>query len=406
MEYINLWSLKTKIMKILYLTARQPYPYTKGDQFISYNQIKELSKKHEIYLVSFYEDNYVILYEEMKKYCKELILFKITPLKKITSALKVLINPTSIQANMYYSDAVKKKIDELCSKVQPDVVHVLTFRMAQYFLSKDIEKTIDLVDAYSLNMKKRRDNSKSILWLLWHLECKLLRRYEKKIIRDFKKKTITAKRDREYFQDNNIIVNPTGINKFDEELAEQDTNKDYKNIKELKLIFQGNMSYYANVQAVRFLANKILPDLDKKEIPYKLYLIGGNPSKEVIRLTSNKITVTGYVKDINKYLREADIALYPIFTATGMQTKILEALACKIPCIATQQCVEGIEGLEDGINILIANSNNEFIEKISYIYNNKGYVEKIISNGYNLVEKKYLWERNIELLEKLWDKKL
>ena len=51
-------------MKILYLTARQPFPVTKGDQIIAYEQIKELSKRHEVYLATFYTDDYDVLISE------------------------------------------------------------------------------------------------------------------------------------------------------------------------------------------------------------------------------------------------------------------------------------------------------------------------------------------------------
>ena len=39
-------------MIIIYLTSRFPYPINKGDKLRSYYQIKELSKSHEIHLIS------------------------------------------------------------------------------------------------------------------------------------------------------------------------------------------------------------------------------------------------------------------------------------------------------------------------------------------------------------------
>ena len=48
-------------MKILYLTARQPYPVVKGDQIIAYEQIRELSKNNEVYLVTYADKDIEIL---------------------------------------------------------------------------------------------------------------------------------------------------------------------------------------------------------------------------------------------------------------------------------------------------------------------------------------------------------
>ena len=39
-------------MTIIYFTSRFPYPINKGDKLRSYYQIKELSKSHEIHLIS------------------------------------------------------------------------------------------------------------------------------------------------------------------------------------------------------------------------------------------------------------------------------------------------------------------------------------------------------------------
>ncbi|MGB4959700.1 MAG: hypothetical protein WBO36_09500, partial [Saprospiraceae bacterium] len=44
-------------MKILFLTSRFPYPLTKGDKLRAYHQIQELSKLHEIHLISIVDED-------------------------------------------------------------------------------------------------------------------------------------------------------------------------------------------------------------------------------------------------------------------------------------------------------------------------------------------------------------
>jgi hypothetical protein len=44
-------------MIVIYITSRFPYPINKGDKLRSYYQIKELSKSHEIHLISLSEES-------------------------------------------------------------------------------------------------------------------------------------------------------------------------------------------------------------------------------------------------------------------------------------------------------------------------------------------------------------
>ncbi|WP_105618544.1 glycosyltransferase family 4 protein [Vallitalea okinawensis] len=388
-------------MKILYLTARQPYPYIKGDQLISYNQIKELSKRHKVYLVSFYENQLNELDKEMSKYCEEIYLFNSNKLSKIISSLKVFYNGKSIQANMFYMKKIRDIIDKLYNEIKPDIVHVLSFRMAEYFIDKKTKKSITLVDAYSLNMRLRRDKCKNILKLLWHTEYLLLKKYENKVLNKYDIKTIVAERDKKYLLNENIIVNPIGVNldynflhECKQKYRDKEVSNNYTNI-----IFQGNMSYFPNIKAIKFLVNEIMPKLNRR---IRLFLVGGQVSKEIQILKNSDIIITGYVDKIEQYLAIADIAIYPIFEATGMQNKVLEALAAQIPCITTDQCLTGIKGLKHKENILIANTVDEFVNCFKLLENNDKLLYQMKNNGYKLIQREYSWDRNVTQLEELW----
>lgn len=294
-------------MKILYLTARQPYPVTKGDQIIAYEQIKQLSKRHDIYLVSFYDNDYESLIGEMDKYCKKIYLFKDSNMKQALSMVKTIVNSNSIQANCYYRYSVNKKIKEIYNNIKPDIVHVQSFRMAEYFIKENINKSIDLIDAYSLNMLKRAEKAKIILKPLWYLEYLLLKRYEKKVLKSYKHKFIVAERDKLYLKDDSIIVNSNGTSIYDIEMRKP------KKKNTINMIFQGNMSYYPNVQAAEFLINELVPQLKNIYPNIKLSIVGSNPSKEILKYASKDIEVTGYVKSMKPYVKKADIGIYPIF---------------------------------------------------------------------------------------------
>ena len=57
------------------LTLYLPFPPTSGGQIRSFNLIKNLSRKHEITLVSFIKKGEEVYADELRKYCKEVIYF-------------------------------------------------------------------------------------------------------------------------------------------------------------------------------------------------------------------------------------------------------------------------------------------------------------------------------------------
>lgn len=383
-------------MKILYLTARQPYPVTKGDQIIAYEQIKQLSKKHDIYLISFYNGDYEALINEMNKYCKKVYLFKDSKYKQVLSMIKTLVNFNSIQANCYYRYSVNKKIKEIYNKVKPEVVHVQSFRMAEYFIKDDVNKSIDLIDAYSLNMLKRAEKAKMFLKPLWYFEYFLLKRYEQKALKSYKYKFIVAERDKKYLKDDTIIVNSNGT------IIYNNKKEIYKDEQNINIIFQGNMSYYPNVQAVEFLIEKLMPKLKNVYSNINLSIVGSNPSKDILRYKSEDIEITGYVESMQPYIEKANIGIYPIFSATGIQNKVLEAMGNKIPCIISEEVSLGIPGLINENNIFIAYNIHDYIKYFDFILNNPKEVEIVVNNAYNLIKEKYSWERHVTVVENIW----
>lgn len=386
-------------MKILYLTARQPYPVVKGDQIIAYEQIRELSKNNEVYLVTYADKDIEILKSEMNKYCKEILILNDNKFKSILSMSKSFFNLNSIQANQFYRISSKMKINKYFKKVCPEVVHVQSFRMAKYFMNYNGAKSIDLIDAYSLNMYKRFKQEKTVIKWLWNIEYKLLLKYENQILKKYRNKTIVAQRDKEYFKDDSIVVNPNGtsvnISEINKYIKTDGKSRD-------AIIFQGNMSYFPNVEAVTYIKNFLWDKIKKKNNNAYIYIVGGKPSNQIKEINQVDFKVTGYVKDMQEYLAKAYVAMYPIQSATGMQNKVLEAMAAGVPTIISKECLKGIPGLQHNINIIVAEHEDEYIEFYDKLINNEEYYLLIQSNALKFIEKNYTWEINVKKLINMW----
>jgi len=104
-----------------------------------------------------------------------------------------------------------------------------------------------------------------------------------------------------------------------------------------------------------------------------------------------------------EYYSISDIFILPSFHE-NMPTSLLEAMACKLPSIATN--VGGIpEIIQNGINGFIINPNDtkELIDKIEYIFDNQDEINKIGTKARKQIEEKFTWEKNIKKIVQLYE---
>jgi glycosyltransferase involved in cell wall biosynthesis len=248
------------------------------------------------------------------------------------------------------------------------------------------------MDALSKGMERRIQTESWYKKWFYRLESKRLKQYERRIFDYFEHKTIISEQDRKLIfhpENHQIAVVPNGI---DDSFFEQLTiEKDYD------LVFTGNFSYAPNIEAAICLAEEILPRVHQKGIPCRLLLSGANPSKRVRELQSEYITVTGWVEDIRTSYQRSRIFVAPLFIGTGLQNKLLEAMASGLPCITTPLSNNALGGI-DGQNILLSENIDTFVEKITEGLVIEGTFSSIAKQGKDYIELLYSWEKQTSKL--------
>ena len=91
------------------------------------------------------------------------------------------------------------------------------------------------------------------------------------------------------------------------------------------------------------------------------------------------------------------IFIAPMQIGTGLQNKLLEAMAMKIPCITSELANKALCA-ENGKEILTGNLPEEYASLIISLIENPQRSKEIGESGYIFVSKKYNWKNiNIEL---------
>ncbi len=390
-------------MRLFILLSRVPYPLEKGDKLRAFHQIKELSKYNTIHLCALNDASTIHpeTYKILSQYCETIDIIPL-PKWKIYWRLffAYLFTRKPLQVSYFYSDKIKTKIDNLLQKYKPDHIFCQLARVAEYVKDSNIPKTLDYMDALARGMERRIEKEPFYLKPFLKSETVRLKRYEHEIFNYFDTATIISEQDRDlivHLKNECIYVIPNGVDysRF---------NIRHTVEKKFDIIFSGNMAYPPNIDSAEFLVHKIMP-LVWQEIPdAKVVLAGANPVKRILQLASEKVTVTGWVDDISEYYAASKIFVAPMQIGTGLQNKLLEAMAMQIPCITSPLANNALQAKEN-IDILIGHQPQEYARHILELLKNPQKAEQLAKNGFHYIKEKYTWEGSTQKLQAVFEQK-
>src|SRR5208283_6165555 len=120
-------------MKILYTTARFPYPPLRGDRLVPYFRIQHLARKHDITLLSFVEGPEEMEYvRHLKPHCAEVHTVLLPRWRSCASVPGGVLSSLPLQVVYYSSREYQKKLLEVVSKHKFDVIHTVLSRAANH----------------------------------------------------------------------------------------------------------------------------------------------------------------------------------------------------------------------------------------------------------------------------------
>jgi polysaccharide biosynthesis protein PslH len=384
-------------MKILFLTSRFPYPLEKGDKLRAFYQIVELSKKHQVILAAV--SDVAVLPEHveiLKPFCRRIVIHTISKGKQVQNLARALFNGHPFQVEYFFSEDFKKKIWKIILDDKPDAIFCQLVRMAEYVKDeKRVPKTLDYQDAFSKGYERQAQRENIFKKIPVLMEGKRMKKYEGEIFNSFTNKVIISEQDRQLINhpDRRMIeVVPNGVdfNYYSPQLRD----------KKYDLIFSGNMNYPPNIESAVYIAEKIMPLLKMKLPRASLVIAGANPAPEVMKLKSESIKVTGWVDDIREPFADSRIHLAPMLISIGLQNKILQAMAMKIPCIVSSQANNAIHAPTDDC-LLIADNPEEYVKKILLLLGDQVLYNKIAGNAFQFVRRNFDWSTMNAKLEKV-----
>ncbi|MFO7639530.1 MAG: glycosyltransferase [bacterium] len=277
---------------------------------------------------------------------------------------------------------------------RPDIIHVEFLAMAEFGCTLGREFGLPVVlrshNVDSVLMARFRDAQRNLAarWFAGH-EFRRLIRYERLTLPQCTSRVAITQSDARALEEIagvRVSAIPSGI--------------DVPEYQPMAVpVVPGSVAYVAsldwmpNVDSATWFIAEVLPRIRAVVPNMVFHLVGRNPPQTLLQHDGrDSIVVTGAVDDVRPWIARTEVLVVPTRIGSGMRIKILEAMAMGKPVVTTRVGCEGIEGLVDGENVLIADTAGEFAAAASRLLGDREMRHRIGAAGRELVVARYQWQ--------------
>ncbi len=308
---------------------------------------------------------------------------------KLIPALLNLFTKKSYHVQRFISKNFETLLVNTLENRHFDIVQIETLFMSPY---------IEIIRKYSnAKIVLRAHNIEHLIWKrLWqttrnpvkklylkHL-YKTLKSYELNILHHYDGILPISVKDARFFKNHTSIpIKAISFGIDIDKLKQANTLDD-----EFALCHIGAMNWMPNQEGIRWFLQKVWPLVQQHLPTVKLFLAGREMPQWLLKINIPNVFVMGEVDNAYDFIRKYTVSIAPLLTGSGIRIKIIESMALGKAVIATTIGAEGIS-YENGKNILIADTPEDFFNAIKKLWDDKQYCKKLGENASILIEKKH-----------------
>ena len=412
-------------MNILYLVSYTPTIIRTRP----HNFIRALARRgHQLTIATLWEN--LSEFEFMQDLSAEtgikVLAFPISKTRRLYNLISAIFTPYPLQSRYSWHPSLARAVKTAIHADHFDVIQIEHLRGSPYglYLNKSITQAqpapaliYDSVDCISLIYEHAMDKSQSPRWRwITRFELPRTRRYEAHMVHNVDRVLVTSKKDKNALQklaaqypspgskdgfskqlpEDHIVVVPNGVDL--DEFGQPSRHLPTKTI-----VFSGKMSYHPNLSAAIYLVRDIMPRIWANDPEVRVQLVGKDPPEHIrkLALEDSRVQVTGWVPSLQPYLSNADVAVAPMTYGSGIQNKVLEAMACGTPVVVTPIAISAIS-VTPGRDLLVGDTSTDLSKEILRLLTDPSLRVQIGQNGRKFVEKYHHWDHFASQLEQIY----
>ena len=377
--------------RILVMCSRMPYPLTGGAKLRMFYTARELAREHNIELLVIEKESVdESAISSLEKIFDDVHVFTFPQYRFYMNASFGTLSQRPLQTHYYEFDTVNEWLDE--NNQRFDLLYCNHVRTTEYARTHDTPSVVDLVDAISRNYRETSGDASGIWRFIYPIEWRRLRRYERRIVREFTHAFIITEADRQFIIDRNQSSSFSVLSNGVKPKLIEKYNPTYRPDPDSpRIVFLGKMNYFPNEDAAEYFVKQIFPHVRTSHPTAEFLIVGASPTSRVQKLSEyDRVTVTGFVDDPKEYIKQADIVVAPMRHGAGLQNKVLEGMALGRPVVTTSLAREGINA-RDGNHLVVADDPNSFAASINHLISDIDKRRQIGESARELIEREHTW---------------
>ncbi|MEP1553266.1 MAG: glycosyltransferase [Paraglaciecola sp.] len=168
------------------------------------------------------------------------------------------------------------------------------------------------------------------------------------------------------------------------------------------IAFLGGYNHKPNVEAVEFMVEKVMPLLLTQRPDIKFYVYGSKMPESFEDYESDNVVIKGFAETLDGVYHDHRIFVAPLLSGAGIKGKVLDAMAYSTPTILTDVAAEGT-GLTNGINTLIANDSQEWVDTVIKLYDDQKLWQRFAENSQLLAKENFSFEHGVKQFKKIFE---
>jgi glycosyltransferase involved in cell wall biosynthesis len=381
-------------MRILFLSSWYPFPADNGSRIRVLNLIKQLSKCHDISLLSFSRDGEIAgdRLAVMQEYCAAVCTVPLVGFRprSIRSTLG-FFSPRPRSFVDTYSRAMQASVEQAMIETDVSVVVASQMDAAPYAAAlrnvprvfEELELTV-LQEKYTSQSRVDRRLRYGLMW--WKTE-----RFVRQLVSQFDGCTVASQQERANVlrvapncQRLAVIPNGVDLGQYEGELGAPQPDT---------LVFPGALTYDANLDAMTFFLDKVFPLIRAQQPGISLRITGKTDGVPLEGLPLGEgVILTGYLEDVRPTIAQSWACVVPLRVGGGTRLKVLEAMALGTPVVSTSKGAEGLD-ITPGEHLLVADDPDHFAQCVVKLITDPDLRDRLVVNGRRLVEEEYGWDK-------------
>ncbi len=382
-------------MRILQVTNKVPYPVKDGGAIACMNLTRGFSfLGHEVTVLAMNTIKHHITLTEIPESVKELAEFKLVNVPARISLFSAIVNlifsGKPYNAVRFQSKLFEAGLEKVLRENHFDIIQLEGLYVCPYInVIRENSKAKIVYRAHNIEHEIWGRTAKMAHGIeKWYLKnlSKRIKKFEKQVLNKYDLLVPITGRDKAILEQLGNFkpshVSQTGI---DSSVLIPNS----KNLKHPTLFHIGSLDWSPNQEGLIWFFENCWEKVREKYPELRFYIAGRNAPVWLQRMLNlTNVVFLGEVADAYEFINSKSIMVVPLFSGSGMRIKIIEGMALGKPIVTTAIGTEGIS-TASGVNIVITEDADGFVQSISDLIENREYFDKISRNAIEYIHENF-----------------